>query len=170
MQTQTNVTTQQPADLLREVFAEVLNQRDADRLVEYWADDIVEHFPMGTYRGARAVRDYFAEVFRAIPDFRIEALDIAGEGEKVFVRWRVTGTFDGEPWLGIEPTGTRLELLGMDCFTIRGGKVLENFVIFDQMSFARQIGMLPADGSVMDRAMRAAFNAQTRARRLLRRG
>jgi hypothetical protein len=37
------------------------------------------------------------------------------------------------------------------------------------MQFARQIGMLPADGSPADRATKAAFNASLRLRRRLRR-
>ena len=34
--------------------------------------------------------------------------------------------------------------------------------VFDQMQFARQIGLLPPDGSAADRATKAAFNAKTR--------
>jgi predicted ester cyclase len=169
MQTEMTETERSPVEVFRALFAEVINRRDADALVPYWSEDIVEHFPTGTVRGVSEVRRWFADTFAAIPDFHIEALDIAGEGEKVFVRWRATGTFSGAPWMGIEPTGTRLELEGFDCFTYRNGRVVENFVVFDQMSFGRQIGMLPPDGSALDRAMRAAFNAQTRARGWFRR-
>lgn len=153
-----------PGELLRHLFEKILNQRSADVLVEYWADDIVEHFPSGTCRGRDEVRDYFAQLFAAVPDFEIHAEKIVGEGETVFVRWRATGTFTGAPWMGIEPTGSSLELRGIDCFTVRGGKVAENFVVFDQLSFARQIGMMPAEGSFMDRMMLNGFNARTRLR------
>ena len=40
--------------------------------------------------------------------------------------------------------------------------LVSNFVVFDQMQFARQIGMLPPDGTAADRATKAAFNAKTR--------
>jgi hypothetical protein len=33
------------------------------------------------------------------------------------------------------------------------------------MSFARQVGLLPPDGSVVDRALKSAFNARTRVAR-----
>ena len=49
----------------------------------------------------------------------------------------------------------------MDHFVIRHGTIATNFVVFDQMQFARQIGMLPPDGSPADRAMKAAFNGKT---------
>ena len=163
------VENETPVELVRRVFETVLNGRDADAMMQFWADDLVEEFPIGTFRGKREMRDYFASVFAAIPDFHIEATHIVGEGETVFVAWRVTGTFSGEPWLGIEPTGTRVELDGVDRFTIRNGKVVHNFVLYDQVAFAQQIGMLPKRGSVADKVMLAAFNAQTRTKRLLRR-
>jgi predicted ester cyclase len=161
--------TRSPAEIVREVFEEVLNRRDADALASYWHEDIVEEFPVGTFRGRDQVRAYFAETFAAIPDIRIEAQRIAGEGETVFVKWRATGTFDGGPWMGIEPTGDRIELDGMDCFTIRDGLVVHNHVIYDAAGFGRQIGMLPQQDSAADRAMTKAFNARVRLRKRLRR-
>jgi steroid delta-isomerase-like uncharacterized protein len=151
-----------PTETAREVFETVLNRRDAEALRPYWADDLVEELPTGIYRGPDEMARYFAETFAALPDFHIEPRRIAAEGETVFVWWRMTGTFNGGPWQGIEPTGDRIELGGMDCFTFREGKVVENQVVFDQMSFGRQIGMLPAQDSLGDRAMRAAFNARTK--------
>lgn len=165
MTTSEVVETRRPVDLVRDVFERVLNQRDADALLPYWAEDLVEEFPVGIYRGRKAVRDYFAETFAAIPDFHIEARTIVGEGEKVFVRWHVSGTFSGARWMGIDATGAKIELDGIDCFTIRNGQVVENFVVFDQLSFARQIGMMPPHRSAMDRAMTAAFNLRTRLKR-----
>ncbi|MGE5407386.1 MAG: ester cyclase [Syntrophothermus sp.] len=154
--------TPSPVDIAREVFETVLNQRDAEALRPYWADDLVEELPTGTYRGPDEMARYFAETFAALPDFHIEPERIAGEGETVFVKWRLTGTFRGAPWQGIEPTGDRIELTGMDCFTLREGKVVHNIVVFDQGSFGRQIGMLPAKDSVGERTMRAAFNVRTK--------
>ncbi|MBI3201231.1 MAG: nuclear transport factor 2 family protein [Myxococcales bacterium] len=162
MTTATVVDSRDPVEIVRDVFERVLNQRDPEALLPYWAEDIVEEFPVGIYRGRDAVKRYFAETFAALPDFEIRALSIAGQGDTVFVRWRVTGTFDGATWMGIEPTGARIELNGIDCFTIRGGKVVANFVVFDQLSFATQIGMLPKRGTALDRAMTKAFNLKTR--------
>ncbi len=161
--------TRSPTETIRELFGEVLNRRDADALVAYWAEDIVEEFPVGTFRGRDEVRRYFAETFAALPDFHIEAQRIVGEGETVFVKWRITGTFSGAQWMGIDPTGSRVEVDGMDCYTFRDGLVVHNHVIYDSASFARQIGMLPTQGSAADRAMTKAFNAQVRLRKRLRR-
>jgi len=161
--------TRTPVELAQEVFGTTLNQRDADALVPYWHEDIVEVFPTGTLHGRDQVRDYFAETFAAIPDFHMEAEHIAGDDEIVFVKWHLTGTFSGAPWMGIDPTGSSVELDGMDCFTVRDGLVVHNHIVYDQLSFARQIGMLPAQGSGADRAMTKSFNLKTRLRDRLRR-
>ena len=39
---------------------------------------------------------------------------------------------------------------------------MTNTVVFDQMKFARQVGLLPRDGSVADKAFMAAFNVKTK--------
>lgn len=57
----------------------------------------------------------------------------------------------------------------MDHFVIREGKVVSNFVVFDQMQYARQIGMMPPDGSLADRGLKSAFNARTKLAQRVRR-
>jgi predicted ester cyclase len=160
--------TRSPVEIARHIFENVLNQRDADALRPYWAEDLVEELPTGTYRGPDEMARYFAESFAALPDFHIEPEEVIGEDDTVFVKWRLTGTFSGRPWQGIEPTGDRIELLGIDCFTFREREITHNEVVFDQMSFARQIGMLPAQDSIGERAMKGAFNARTKLKRRLR--
>ena len=57
----------------------------------------------------------------------------------------------------------------MDHFVIRDGGVISNFVIFDRMQIAQQMGVMPPDDSRADRAMKAAFNAKTKVASKLRR-
>ncbi len=165
----TSTDSRTGVEIIRDGFERLLNQKNADVLAQFWADDIVEELPFETLRGKAAVKRYFAETFAAIPDFHIETRSILGEGDQVFVRWHATGTFSGEPWMGIEATGTRLALDGVDHMTFKNGLLTHNFVVFDQLSFARQIGMLPKYQSAADKAMIAAFNLKTRIARGLRR-
>jgi hypothetical protein len=65
---------------------------------------------------------------------------------------------------GIDPTGRAVAIDGMDHLVVRDGTIVSNFIVSDQMQFARQIGMLPPDGSAGDRATKAAFNARARLR------
>jgi hypothetical protein len=87
----------------------------------------------------------------------------------VFVHWHMTGTHTGGAFNGIEATGRAVALDGIDHFVMRDGKVVSNFVVFDQMQFARQIGLMPPDGTRADRAVKSAFNARSRLLSRLRR-
>jgi steroid delta-isomerase-like uncharacterized protein len=148
------------SDIVRWAF-DKLNERDVTPLRQFWTSDSVERFPDQTCRGQEEIARYFEDAFAAVPDFHMEIVSIAEQDEDVFVHWRLTGTHQG-PLLGIEPTGRKLAIDGMDHFVIRDGTVVSNFVVFDQMQYARQIGMMPADGSPADKAVKSAFNARTK--------
>jgi steroid delta-isomerase-like uncharacterized protein len=154
------------AELIRWSF-EQLNRQDLTALREIWSADIVERFPDRTCNGADAVAGYFEDAFKALPDMRIEPTSVVEQGDDVFVRWRLTGTHQG-PVQGIEGTGKSIELDGIDHFVLRDGKIVSNFVVFDQMQYSRQLGILPAQDSAADKAMKAAFNAGTKLARKLK--
>jgi steroid delta-isomerase-like uncharacterized protein len=155
------------AELIRWSF-EMLNRRDVSALKQLWTAETVERFPDRTCRGAEEIAAYFESTFAAIPDWRVEVISLAEQGEDVFVHWHLTGTHGG-PLVGIAPTGKPLAIDGMDHFVLRDGKVVSNFVIVDQMQYARQIGMMPPDGSAADKALKTAFNARTKLAQKLKR-
>jgi predicted ester cyclase len=155
-------------ELIRWAF-ERLNARDLAGLRQFWGPETVERFPDGTCTGSDEIAAYFATAMAAMPDWHMEVVKIAEHGDDVFVHWHLTGTHSGGPFQGIEPTDKTVALDGMDHFVLRDGRVVSNFVVFDQMQFARAIGMLPPDGSRADRAVKKAFNARTRLVTRLRR-
>ncbi|MFL5824169.1 MAG: ester cyclase [Solirubrobacteraceae bacterium] len=160
MTTTTQPQTSSNAELVRWAF-ETLNQHDVAPLRRFWTADSVERFPDRTCRGADEIAGYFEDVFRAMPDFHMEVLAVAEQGEDVFVHWHLTGTHEG-PLMGIEPTGKKMAIDGMDHFVVRDGAVVSNFVVFDQMQYALALGMLPPPGSSGDRAFKRMFNARTK--------
>jgi predicted ester cyclase len=151
------------AELIRWAFS-ILNTHDVTPLRPMWTSTTIERFPTETCVGTDPIADYFQAAFDAVPDFHMEIQGIVESGDDVMVRWHLTGTHSGAAWQGIAPTGKRFSLDGIDHFVLRDGKVVSNFVVFDQMQFARQIGLLPPDGSPADRAVKAGFGAMTRLR------
>lgn len=168
MPPQTPPTGVSNAALVRWAF-DRLNERDLDALRQLWDADTVERFPTGTHRGTEDIAGYFAEAFAALPDWQMEVVTIAERGEDVFVHWKLTATHGGGPFQGIAPTGKHVAIDGMDHFVVRDDKVVSNFVVFDQMQFARAVGLLPPDGSRADRAVKAVFNARSKLVARLRR-
>jgi glyoxylase-like metal-dependent hydrolase (beta-lactamase superfamily II)/predicted ester cyclase len=141
-----------------------LAARDVDAMVACWAPGGHEHIRGQVDTTApEGVRAYFTQLFAAIPDLRLEVMATTVAGERAVVRWTMAGTFAGGPFGGIEATGARIALEGMDELTVRGGQIVANNAFTDSMSFARQIGMLPAEGSPADRRVLQAFNAKSRA-------
>ena len=153
-------TTSSGAELVSRTL-DALNRGNPSELRQYWAEDGVERFPDQTCRGINEIVAYFEQALAAISDWRMEQLTVVEQGEDVFVHWRLTGKHSG-PLQGIEPTGKPVTVDGMDHFVIRDGKIVSNFVVFDQMQYARQLGMMPPEGSTGDRAVKAAFNAKTK--------
>jgi predicted ester cyclase len=139
----------------------MLNQRDVTPLKQFWTSDTVERFPDRACRGPQEIARYLEDTLAAIGESKLEIVATAEQGEDVFVQWRLSGIHEG-PLLGVGPTGRRVAIDGMSHFVIRDGVVVSNFVVFDQMQYARQIGLMPANGSPADRTLKAAFNAWTR--------
>ena len=98
----------------------------------------------------------------------MEVLDLIATGEKVAVRWRMTGTFDGDAkFEGAVATGARIDITGCDVLTVRDGKIQRNDAYMNGAQMARQLGVLPPQGSAQERAMIGAANLKTRLARKL---
>ena len=154
-------------ELLGWVFGRI-NAHDIDSLRPLWTAQTVEYFPDATCTGGDAIADYFLDKIAAIENFHLQPISIAEIGDDAFVHWHMTGRHIG-PLLGVAGTGKSIALDGMDHFVFQDGQVVTNTVVFDQMKFARQIGLLPPDGSAADRALKALFNGKTKAVAGLRR-
>jgi steroid delta-isomerase-like uncharacterized protein len=161
----TTTTTATPAEVARAVF-DAVSARDLDAIVAHGAPDYVDDFvAVGTFRGRDEIREFFREMFAAVPDLEMTVDRIVADDETAVVQWQVRGTFSGGRFQGIAPTGKPLHIRGVDVMEIRDGLIQHNTIYYDGATFARQIGMLPAQGSATDRAMLAAFNASSRMRR-----
>lgn len=137
--------------------------RDPDRIVaSAHPDDYVDDFvAIGEFQGKEAVRAFFAELFAAMPDFDMSIERVVADEGAVAVKWRAEATFSDAPFQGIRPTGRPVSLRGVDFFEIEDGLIRRNTIFYDGASFARQIGMLPPQGSLADRMMLRLFNLKT---------
>ncbi len=153
------------AEIVDRYFAAIA-ARDIDGMSACWQpgglDRLVGQQDLEVPAG---LRTYFGEVFAAFPDFTIEVLDRVEAGERCTVRWAATGTFAGAPFQGIEPTGARVAIEGLDLLTVEDGLIARNDAFLDGADLARQLGVLPAAGSTQEQRMTALMNRGTRAKR-----
>lgn len=157
-----SATMRTPAEVARAAFDAVIS-KDLDGIVALGApgyvDDIVA---VGELTGHDAIRAFFRETFAAFPDFEMTVDRIVADETAAVVQWHVTGTFTGGPFQGILPTGRHVELRGVDVMEVADGLVQHNTIYYDGAGFARQIGMLPSQGSRADRTLVSIFNAKSR--------
>lgn len=147
-------------------YYEAMDNRDVEAMVAHWSEDGVEDVvPIGVIRGRDELRGFLTELFAAMPDASTTITRLIAGEQDCAVEWRLEGTFNGAPFMGIEPTGTRIELREVSVVELKDGEIVGLTAYFDGASYARQIGMLPGDGSGTDRAMKSAFNAVTKLRR-----
>jgi steroid delta-isomerase-like uncharacterized protein len=155
-------------DHVRSYF-EAAAARDPEAMAKHWADDGVEEIPgAAVLRGPDAIRNYFRELFAALPDVEMIVQRVVADESAAAVEWRMRGTFTGGMFQGIEPTGRHVEIRGLDVLEVERGKLKSNTVYFDTTEFARQVGMLPPLDSGAERAMKSAFNAVTRMRKAVK--
>jgi predicted ester cyclase len=164
------VKTQTAREVVTEYF-DALAAQDLDRAVATWKPGSQDHlYGFADMVAPDGIRDYFAGIFGAIPDFRLEVSSMVAEDDRVAVHWRAGGTFDGDrKFQGLEPNGRAVQLEGLDLLTVDEGRIVSNHAYTNGMEFARQVGALPAQDSAPERAMAAAFNAKTALEKRLRR-
>ncbi len=141
-----------------------IDAHDLDAAVEMWAPGGRENVRGQIDTEApHGVREFIGGLLAAVPDLSMEVLSTTTEGERCGVQWRLTGTFAGPgQFSGVAPTGTPVTLEGFDLLAVRDGLIESNDAFTDSMTFARQIGMMPPQGSPAEQRMMGAFNAKTR--------
>src|SRR4051794_4828315 len=149
-------------------FFEAVGARDVDRVLEFWVDDGVEDVvPVGVFRGKKEIADFVRGFLESSSDLEITINRVVTDDSRAVVEWRFRGTFDGQPFQGLEPNGKTIDLRGTDILEIEDDKVKRLTAYYDSTSFARQVGMMPPQDSGAERAMKNAFNTMTKVRRAI---
>ena len=117
---------------------------DLAELDELTALDFVYHNP-----GNPEVRTHeerkqkiIIEFTAAFPDLKYDVKDIIAEGDKVALRYSISGTHKGE-FMGIPPTNKRVELSSLCMLRLVDGKVAEMWVENNSFVFMQQLGVVP---------------------------
>jgi steroid delta-isomerase-like uncharacterized protein len=147
---------------------DALARRDAQAIGEHYREDcVVDIAPIQVFRGRQAIVDFFLELFAAVPDLETTVTRVVAGETHAAVEWRMTGNFTGGQFRGIDPTGNPVDQRGIDLLEIENGETVSHTAYYDGAAFARQVGMLPPEGSSADRALKSTFNAVTKVRKLV---
>ena len=134
-----------PADLARRFYDEVMNAGDIDLVDELCSEDYVEHEEAlpGMTQDRQGVKDFARAMRTAFPDLHVTPESILSEKDRVMIRFRMTGTHQGE-FLGMPPTGRRVDLTGYDEARVVDGRAVEHWGAMDSGQLMEQLGVAPA--------------------------
>ncbi|HEV2763682.1 MAG TPA: ester cyclase [Pyrinomonadaceae bacterium] len=145
--------------VVRRFVEELWNARRLDAAEELFHADCVTHqLRSGTSvapvpRGPDELKRHVLEWLEGFPDLKFTAEQMVAEAGFVTTRLRMEGTHTGA-WLGVEPTGRRVQIRLMTVHRIEGGKIAEDWVLVESLGFFQQLGLLPPDEEIMTRAAR----------------
>jgi steroid delta-isomerase-like uncharacterized protein len=147
-------------------YFDAIAARDVHALGEHWREDGVDEIvPIGVLRGRGEIRDFFRELFAAVPDLETQVVRVVAGDRLAALEWRMSGTFNGAPFQGIDPTGNEVQMRGLDLFEVEDGQIVGNTGYYDGAEFVRQVGMMPPQDSGAERALKSAFNTVTKVRK-----
>ena len=138
------MSTEQNKEIVRKFVEEVLNRQRLELVDELLAADYVLYFPGMPGPMNREAFPQLAATFPvAFPNFRIAVESLVAEHDEVAVRFVLSGTHKGE-FMGVPPTGKKVEVPGHVFYRLRGGKIVEDRPIFDRALMLEQLGVMKA--------------------------
>lgn len=123
-------------------FYELLNLGEFDKLFELFDPGYISHY---TTRDSSLEenKQSWPMLHTAFPDITYTVEHIVAEGDKVAYQETVTGTHQGE-FLGIPPTGKKIETINTCIMKITGGKFAECWATLDELRLMQQLGVIPS--------------------------
>jgi predicted ester cyclase len=120
-----------------------LNEGDVDGYITtlYHPHCRFHGFPDAFGSDRDGIADFFRTLVAAVPDARIAAEDLLEQGDRVAVRYVLTGTHDGD-LLGAAGTGQALEVEGITIVRFEGDLVAERWNRLDDVKLLTQLGLM----------------------------
>jgi len=117
--------------------------KNPDLLDEVYAADVVWHEPDREIHGIEEAKQFVSMYRTAMPDVNVTIEDVIAEGDKVVTRVTLRGTHQGETEEFGPPTGRQIEGEGITISRIEGGKIVEDWDAYDNLTTLQQLGLAP---------------------------
>jgi steroid delta-isomerase-like uncharacterized protein len=127
--------------LARRYFEQILNDGNFSVADTLLASDFIFRNPPIVAQGVNEFKTVIDSVRRAFPDLHFTIHDEIAEGDKVVIRWTVTGTQRGD-FLGHAASGKTIDVTGINIFRMEGGRIQEIWVNMDRLGEAEQLGWI----------------------------
>ena len=127
---------------LQRMFDEIINAGKLEVADELFAEDFVDHGPMGDVQGRAAFKALVAQWRAAVPDVHCVVENVVSEGDLAGWLVRTTGTHTGDG-LGFPATGKPFETVSANLGRFRDGLAAEHWSEQGMLPMLVQLGVLP---------------------------
>ncbi len=129
--------------LMKRFVEEVWNKGNLNVADELSVSNAIFHDPLSKRLDSLdAFKKHVHNLRNAFPDLHVKIEDISTSGDKVYMRWTVTGTNKG-PFQGSGATNKSGTTPGMSINRIQNGKIVETWMSYDVLGLLQQLGLVP---------------------------
>ena len=128
-------------------FWEGFNAHNPEVWDEVCTPNFINHDPSLPVPDAdlQTIKEVIGGLLAAFPDLKSEEEDLISDGDKIVVRRTFRGTHKGE-FMGVAASGREVTFTGTFIDRLTGGKIDEQWVVFDALGLMQQIGGVPTPG------------------------
>ena len=131
-----------PEDTLTRLYEDVWNGANPDTADELVHEEYLIHDRdlAAEMQGPELYKALASGTRDVFPDMTITIEDMVTAGEKIALRWTMTGTHQGMMF-GVESTGRQVELTAIEINRFEDGKLIETWTQSDQLGLMHQLGV-----------------------------
>lgn len=134
-------TAQKNIAFYSKVWDIAINEGKIDVLDTAYSTDIVLH-TSPEIKGVVDAKAYYTNFVTGFSNREFIVKDMFAQGDKVTKYWQFKGTHTGT-FMGIPATGKTIDIEGCTIARIVNGKIVEERDFMDNMSFLKQLGLIP---------------------------
>ena len=134
--------SEQNEALVMRFFDEFCNGRQAEVADEVIAERFVSHGPQAPPANGPDELVERVRLYQEALEGHWTVNELIGAGDRVVARWTGSGTHVGD-LMGIAPTGRQISVDAISVFRIAGGRIAEEWTVWDALGLLQQIGAVP---------------------------
>jgi predicted ester cyclase len=143
-QTLDGTASERNKSIVHRFIQNVFNRQDPGASVDTCSRTFLWHGgQLGEARGLTSYRNVLSALFAAFPDLQVEILDTIAEGDRVAVRFSMSGTHMGD-FQGIAPTFRRISSTGANTYRVADDRIVEEWWHGDVLALMQQMDAVPS--------------------------
>lgn len=133
--------TPSPVETMRNALERSWNRGELEQVDRFTASAYTPRNVLNPVLGAEGVKQFIAAFRLAFPDLAFEAQETFTSGDRLVVRWALSGVQRGELF-GLPPSGRPATLTGISIYRLEDGRAVESWEEINLLGLLYQLGAL----------------------------